>query len=73
VDTSLAAETYNVIYISIPVIVSVLIALISVLWHAGTAKGKEDERYTDTDRRLTRLETRVFRNGGNGGNAPNLG
>jgi hypothetical protein len=56
----MAVTADTVLFITVPATITSLGALIGVLWRSGTDKGREDERYVDTDRRLTRLQRRIF-------------
>jgi hypothetical protein len=57
------------VYILVPTVATILIAVIGVLWRTGLQAGRDQERFIDTERRITRLENKVFRNGNaaNGG------
>lgn len=50
------------VYVLIPTTLTLLLAVIGVLWKAGMDKGKESERDIDTDRRLTRIEGTLYTN-----------
>jgi len=53
----------TVVIIMVPTLVTILMALIGVLWKSGVDKGKETQRDSETERRISRIENKVFPNG----------
>ena len=59
----IGASSSTLLYIVVPGALTILLALIGVLWRAGAERGREDERWTDANRRFDRIERKLF-NGG---------
>lgn len=50
----------DVTIVMVPTLVTILIAFVGVLWKSGVDKGREAQRESDTERRITRIENKLF-------------